>query len=101
MSQPKYNRSNLRNLRSAGWTIAKHTGRAADKAAGGLFRWVTTDHLGVGRALSNMPQMGAKDTVRYVLRLFLGAIVGSLLGGLLIFLFIGFGIPFLITAAFS
>ncbi len=41
------NRS-MRNLSSAGWQAAKFTGRAADKAAVGLFKWAVTDHMGFG-----------------------------------------------------
>lgn len=94
----------MRNLRSAGWQAAKFTGRTADKAAGaaekaavGLFRWATTDHYGMSRALANMPSMGFLDTARYILIHFFIAVAGAVLTGVLVFVLIAYGIPFLIT----
>ena len=91
----------IKNLKSAGWTAAKFTGRATEKSAVGLFRWATTDHTGMSRALENMPSMGFLDTVKYVLLQFLIAVAVSVLSGVLIFVLIGYGIPFLLTGSFS
>jgi len=60
----------MRNLQSAGKQAAKFTGGVTEKAAVGLFRWATTDHNGMGRALSNMPSMEFFVTIGYVFRQF-------------------------------
>jgi hypothetical protein len=86
----------MRTLGSTGWEVAKFTGRAADKAAGGVFRWMTTDHSGIEEALNRMHKMGFLDTVSYVLTHFLIAVAGSILGAVLVFILVAFGIPFLI-----
>lgn len=90
----------MRNLRSAGWQAAKFTGRTADKAAVGLFRWVTTDHSGLRSALENMPSMGFLYTAKYLLMKFLFAVVGAVLTGFWIYLLIAYGIPFFFTGHF-
>lgn len=97
------NSQGMRNLRSAGWQAAKFTGKTADKATGaaekaavGLFRWVTTDHSGMGKALDNMPSMGFFNTAKYILNQFLIAVAGTIVTGVLVFVLIAYGIPFLI-----
>jgi hypothetical protein len=90
----------MQNLRSAGWTTAKFAGRATEKTAVGLFRWATTDHTGMSRALANMPPMGFLDTLKYILMQFLIAVAVSVLSAVWIFVLIGYGIPFLITGHF-
>jgi hypothetical protein len=64
----------IRNLQSAGRTAAKFTGRTTEKAAVCLARWATTDHLGTGRALENMPSMGFVATLKIILMRFLFAV---------------------------
>ena len=93
--------SAVRNLKSAGWTAARVTGRATEKATVGLFRWATTDHSGMSKALENMPSMGFLDTFMYILMQFLVAVVGAVLTGVWIYVLIGYGIPFLITGSLS
>lgn len=90
----------MRNLTSAGRTAARFTGRAAEKTAVGLFRWATTDHSGLGRALDRMPDMGFLDSMKYILVHILIAIVAAIVGGIWIFVLIGYGIPFLLTGHF-
>lgn len=90
----------MRNVTSAGWTAARFTGRAAEKAAVGLFRWVTTDHSGLGRALDRMPRMGFVDSVKYVLVHFLIAVVTAIVGAIWIYVLVAYGIPFLLTGHF-
>ncbi len=41
----------IRNLKSAGNSAVKFTGRAASKTAVGLFKYAATDHLGMGDVL--------------------------------------------------
>ena len=89
--------SAMRNLRSAGWTAARFAGRTTEKAAVGLFRWASTDHSGLSRAIDNMPDMGFLDSVKYVLVHFLIAVAAALVGAVLIFVVVGYGIPFLLT----
>lgn len=77
-----------RNLQSAGRTL--------DKAASGLFRWATTDHSGIGRALKLMPNIGFLDRLLDILVCFLLAIFGAVVQGVWIYLLIAYGLPFLI-----
>lgn len=90
-------RSNgMRNLQSAGRSAAKFTGRTTEKAAVGLFRWATTDHYGMGKALSNMPSMGFIDSTKYILWQFLYAVAGAVFTGIWVFVLIAYGIPYLL-----
>jgi hypothetical protein len=86
----------IRNLKSAGNSAAKFTHNVTEKAAVGLFRWATTDHSNMGKALANMPSMGFMDSLRYIFRQFLSAIFGAVLTGILAFVLIAFVIPFLL-----
>lgn len=90
----------MRNLRSAGTSMTKFTGRTTDKAAVSLSSWATTDHSGMARALENMPSMGIFGTLRYILMQFLVAVAGAVLTGALVFILIAFGIPLLIAILF-
>ena len=81
-----------RNLNSAGRTV--------DKVASGLFRWATTDHSGMGRALKLMPKTGFLDRLLDILVCFLITVFGAVLQGVWIFLLIFYGIPFLIFGHF-
>ncbi|TCV86646.1 hypothetical protein [Sulfurirhabdus autotrophica] len=96
----KFGNKGIHNLRSAGWQAAKLTGRATDKTATSLFRWVTTDHSGIGKALQNMPSMGFFNTLRYILMKSLIALTCAVLTGVLVFLLIAYGIPYLIMGHF-
>jgi len=92
--------SGMRNLRSAGWTAAKFTGRTTEKAAVGLFRWATTDHYGTREAFDRAAGMGFLEGLKYILLQLVIAIVAAALTGLWIGLLIAFGIPFLLTGHF-
>lgn len=94
----------MRNLRSAGWEVAKFTGRTTEKAAVGLARWATTDHSGMGRAFENMPSMGFIETIGYILMIILFAMVNIvvyvasvLMTIAWVYFLIVYGIPFLLT----
>ena len=89
------------NLKSAGWKAAKITYRTADKAAGGLFRWASTDHTGFARRLSNMPKMGFFETIRFALTHALIAIAGAVLTGIWVYFLIAHVLPFLISGSFE
>ncbi len=95
-----YSSRGMQNLRSAGWTAAKFTGRATEKAAVGLFRWAATDHTGMSSALEYMPPMGFLETLKYILMQFLITVAISVLTGLWVFVLIAYGIPFLIFGHF-
>lgn len=84
------------NLQSAGRQAAKFTGGVTEKAAVGLFRWATTDHSGMGKALANMPSMGFIDSTKYILWHFLFAVAGAVLTGVLAYVLIAYGIPYLL-----
>lgn len=90
MANP-YRKRALRNLGSAGMSVAK----SADKAAGNFGRWLVTDHTGLGDAFNRMPNMGFFDTVHYVVVHIIISLVGAVLTGLLAFIFIAYGIPLL------
>ena len=99
MAKPYGNRSNriLCNLGSAGYEVAKFTGRAAGQTTGSLFKWATTDHTGMGSAIDRMPSMSFFGSLKYIFMLFLINLVGIILGAVWIFLLVAYGIPFLIT----
>lgn len=87
-----------RNLKSAGWSAAKFTGRNADKAASGLFRWMVTDHSRVG---IRMPiGRGFFGTIWDLLMQFLIVVAGAVVAGVLMYLLIVFGMPLLLTGHF-
>jgi len=93
--QPR--RRSIRNLKSSGWEAARFTGRTLDKTATGLFRWLTTDHSGMTRMLTLMPQMGILDSVKYVLMCFLITLTGIVLQVVWLYLLIFHGIPLLLS----
>ncbi len=65
-------RSNgIRNLKSSGNSVVKFTGNAASKATVGVFRYMATDHLGMADSLSRMPKMGAWESLKYTLWMFM------------------------------
>ncbi len=66
-----FHRLGIRNLKSSGNSVVKFTGNAASKATVGVFRYMATDHLGMADSLSRMPKMGAFDSLKYVLWMFL------------------------------
>ena len=91
----------IRNLKSAGSSVAKFTGRTTEKAAVGLFKWATTDHSGMNDALGRMPKMGLLDTLHFIGMLLLIRVACAILGGIWIFLLVAYGIPYLITGSFN
>ncbi len=62
-------RSNgIRNLKSSGSTAVKFTGRAASKAAVGLFKYAATDHLDMQGAYERIPSgIGVVETLWQIL----------------------------------
>ena len=94
--RPSYSRT-LKNAASAAKTSYQHL----DRAASALGRWATTDHTGFSQSLSNMPPLGFRDTLRYILTRFLITMAGGLLSALIVFLLIAFGVPALISALLS
>ncbi|MFA7282540.1 MAG: hypothetical protein WC100_20830 [Sterolibacterium sp.] len=85
-----------RNLERAGNEFTKSTGRATEKAAVGVFKWATTDHLGMGNAIINMPKMGLLESIQYVLWEFLIRVFAAIVLGIGIFVVIAYGIPLLL-----
>ncbi len=90
MASP-YRKRSVRNFSSAGNSVAKFTGNAVSKTAVGLFKYAATDHLGMADSLSRMPKMGAWDSLKYALWMFLIrmaaiAITGAILLILIVFL---------------
>ena len=86
----------LRNLKSSGWKAAKFAGRTLDKTISGLFRWLTTDHAGITRMLTLMPEMGFWDSVKYVLISFLITLAGIVLQIVWLYFIIFHGLPLLL-----
>jgi hypothetical protein len=93
---PRLSRSNTRLLISAG----KSVGKVTEKAATGLFRWATTDHSGLSTRLAKMPSIGLVETLGYILVYLSITIVTALATGLLVFLIIGYGIPYFLFGSF-
>ncbi|MDZ4107359.1 MAG: hypothetical protein U1D41_14610 [Nitrosomonas sp.] len=92
--QPR--RRSIRNLKSSGWQAGRFTGRTLDKTTTGLFRWLTTDHSGMARMLTLMPQMGLLDSVKYVLACLLITLVGIVLQVVWLYFLIFHGLPLLL-----
>lgn len=89
-------RNYSRFLTTTGRSVAKVSG----KAATGLFHWATTDHSGITERLVNMPKMGFLDTLGYIFVLLVINIVAALATGLLVFLIVGYAIPYLLFGSF-
>jgi hypothetical protein len=95
------------NFRSAGWSGLKAAGRVSETAATGLFRWMTTDHSGMGRACANMLSVGALSgigvlgAIRHVLVIFSYTMISLLIRTFFMVFTIVIWIPFLIWAIFS
>jgi len=73
---------------------------AANKAAVGLARWVTTDHTGTGKLLANLPPMGFIDTLITLLVTAVLSVLGALAlaSAAMLFLLVAVGIPLLLGA---
>ena len=80
--------------------VSRFAFRTTGKLADGLFRWATTDHLGIGRSLSNMPKMGFRDSLGYIAMTLIAGIVGALVAGLTAFVLIAYVIPLVIEFLF-
>jgi hypothetical protein len=80
--------------------VSRFAFRTTGKLVEGLFRWATTDHIGVGRSLSNMPNMGFLDSLGYIAWTLVYGIVGALVAGLTAFVLIAYGIPLFIDFLF-
>lgn len=87
----------VRSLRSTGWQGAKFAARAAGKTAEELFRWATTDHSGMNRALINMPSMGVIDTIKYMLVCLLFTVAHAIVMAVAVFITFAYWIPFLLS----
>lgn len=72
-----------------------------EKAATGLFHWVTTDHSGLSQSLSAMPSMGFIDCLKYTLCRLLIAIFCSVLSGILMFILVAYVVPYLLIGAIT
>ncbi len=80
MAKPtsSFRRLGTRNLKSSGSSAVKFTGNAASKATVGVFRYMATDHLGMADSLSRMPKMGAWESLKDTLWMFLIRMDGAL-----------------------
>ncbi len=84
-------RSNgIRNLKSSGSSVAKFTVGAASKTTVGVFRYMATDHLGMADSLSRMPKMGAWESLKYALWMFLIRVAAIAITALIFFVVIVF-----------
>lgn len=90
----------VRNRQSAGMAALEYAARTADKAAGGLARWATADHLGSAQKFANIRWTGLKSTVAETLIVILIQLAGAVVYALSAFLLIAYGIPFLISGTF-
>lgn len=90
-----------RNLGSVAWEGAKFTGRVAERSAEGLFRWATTDHTGMSKALINMPEMGFIETIKCMFAMLCYAVMSAVVMGVAGFVTFAYWIPFLLGLVFS
>ncbi len=91
----------MNTLKSSGWKTAHAAGRLTEKAAVGLFRWMTTDHIGSSDALRHIPATSFGEALKYALLQILCAVVVALVTGVWIFVLMAFVLPFLLSVAFS
>ena len=96
MARQLRRRSN-RNLKSTGWQAARISGKTLNKTAAGLFRWLTTDHSGMSRMLTLMPEMGLLDSVKYVFMCLLITLAGIALQVVWLYFLIFHGLPLLLS----
>ncbi len=87
--------------RSFSWKAAHTAGRLTEKAAVGLFRWMTTDHTGSFEALRLMPTTSFREVLEYIVLQILCAVVVGVVTGVWIFVLLAFVLPFLLSVAFS
>ena len=88
-------------LSSSGWKAAQATGRVTEKAAVGLFRWMTTDHIGSSEALRHMPTTSFREVLEYIVLQILCVVVVGVVTGVWIFVLMAFVLPFLLSVLFS
>jgi hypothetical protein len=86
-----------RNRIHSSWKAAKFAGRMAEESAVGLARWVMTDHTNTTQLLANIPKMGFIDTMVMTLVTIASLLLGAVVAGVMVFLFIAFGIPLLLS----
>ena len=96
---PRSRPMNTRKLSS--WKAAQAAGRATEKAAVGLFRWMTTDHTGSSEALRHMPATSFGEALKDLLLQILCAFVVAVETGGWIFVLMAFVLPFLLSVLFS
>lgn len=87
----------MRNLKSSGWKAAQFAARTLDKTVSGLLRWLTTDHAGITRMLTLMPDMGFWNSVKYALISFLITLAGIVLQIVWLYFIIFHGLPLLLN----
>ena len=97
---PRKHRQPKNTSRTPGWKLAQATGRTTEKAAVGLFRWATSDHTGLTKALCNMPPMGIGETFKYILMHFLLSMLVAVVTGIWVFVLIAYVLPSLLTGDF-
>ena len=100
MARNRRSRS-INTHRSFGWKAAHAAGRVTEKAAVGLFRWMTTDHTGSSEALRHMPATSFIEILEYIVLQILCAVVVGVVNGVWIFVLLAFVLPFLLSVAFS
>jgi hypothetical protein len=93
-------RKGIRLAGNSAWTVGKFAFRTTGTLFNHLFRWSTTDHLGIAKSLNNMPRMGFLDSLGYIAGTLFAGLVGALVGGLTAFLLIAYGIPLVIHFLF-
>ena len=91
----------MNTRKSSGWKAAQAAGRATEKTAVGLFRWMTTDHTGSSEALRHMPTTSFREILEYIVLQILCAVVVGVVTGVWIFVLMAFVLPFLLSVAFS
>ena len=91
----------MNSRHSSGWKTAQAAGRATEKAAVGLFRWMTTDHTGSSEALRHMPATSFGEALKDLLLQMLCAVVVGVVTGVWIFVLMAFVLQFLLSVAFS
>ena len=73
----------------------------ADKTAGAIFSYITTDHFGVGDRLANLPATGFFGALFHIAVVLLSSIIGIVVAAAMCYMGIAYGIPALFEILFK
>ena len=73
----------------------------ADKTAGALFTWATTEHFGLADRLANIPVTGFFGILFHIAIVLCSTLIGIVVAAALYYVGIAYGIPWLLELLFT